>query len=1008
MKINMNNTDKTKEKLIEESEELQIENERLKELFEESVLKIKNFEELLIKQSERFAILNKYSIELTDQTDENISSFIVNEFKSFFQVKEVWLSIYDEKNSELVLKATTLSEKDNSKVVQKFGKSIIGKRIHVTADIYKTMVELGIRDPSSLHEISFGQIPVIFSSGVEKIFGMGWFQAVALTDRGKLYGGLLIAGHKGQDKIQKDELLTFRRITSNILRRKQAEKEFVASEIRYRQLSDFLPQLVFEADIHGNVTFVNQSGLKLLGYTQEEIQSGFNILNAIAPDDREMVLKRLQEILNGSETAPTEYHIIRKDGEIFPIFLHAALFTEDGKPKGIRGTGVDITELRKAEERLSVERNLLWTLIDNIPDRIYAKDINSRFIICNNALVLRMDKENQDEIIGKTDFDFLPNELASKYLAQEQVVIQTGQPLVNYEEYLGNLSGSMKWSLTTKVPYYDTHGDIIGIAGISKDITDRKLAYEEILKLQRAVESSGEAIFITDLEGLITFINTEFTNLYGFTADEVIGKTTPRILKSGTMAPEAYKDYWAAILNKEEVRGELINKTKDGRLITIEGSANAILNDQNEIIGFIAIQHDITKRKRAELENRLLYEISHSVTTTGNLDELLKMIHHSLEKVVYAENCFIALYDKDTGLFNFPYFVDKLDPVPEPAAMSRSCTAYVFRTGKPLLVTPEVFDKLKEQKEVESVGSPSPSWIGIPLQTPSGIIGVLVLQNYERQDVYSEHDIDLLQTVGNKVALIVQRKLAEEEIKLKNELLQTINAEKDKFFSILAHDLRGPLSAFVGATQILTEEIQTMGMEEIKEITVSMKISASNIYGLLENLLEWSRLRRGTMEFVPEKLNLKEKIGACIDVLSESARKKRIELTSVISGEMEVFADNHMFDTVIRNLVSNAIKFTEEGGKINVTADYNSDHSIEIKIRDSGIGMTPELKSKLFMLSEKTSRNGTAGESSTGLGLLLCKEFIEKHGGKIWVESEEGKGSTFSFTMRQFENLKLR
>jgi PAS domain S-box-containing protein len=244
---------------------------------------------------------------------------------------------------------------------------------------------------------------------------------------------------------------------------------------------------------------------------------------------------------------------------------------------------------------------------------------------------------------------------------------------------------------------------------------------------------------------------------------------------------------------------------------------------------------------------------------------------------------------------------------------------------------------------------------------------------------------------------ITERKKADEEIRLKNELLQTINAEKDKFFSILAHDLRGPLSAFVAATQILTDEIKNMTLEEVKEITLSMKESATNIYGLLENLLEWSRLKRGGMDFVPENLNLKEKIEACIDVLSESARKKRIKLTFSIPGEMEVFVDNHMFDAIIRNLVSNAIKFTSPGGEVNVTAGYNNEHSIEVKVSDNGIGMTPELKNKLFLISEKTRRQGTEGEMSTGLGLLLCKEFIEKHGGKIWVESEEGKGSTFSF-----------
>jgi PAS domain S-box-containing protein len=246
---------------------------------------------------------------------------------------------------------------------------------------------------------------------------------------------------------------------------------------------------------------------------------------------------------------------------------------------------------------------------------------------------------------------------------------------------------------------------------------------------------------------------------------------------------------------------------------------------------------------------------------------------------------------------------------------------------------------------------------------------------------------------------ITDRKQAEEEIKRKNELLQTTNAEKDKFFSIIAHDLRSPLSAFVAATQILAEEIQTMNPEEIRDITHNLKTSATNIYTLLENLLEWSRLKRGGMDFVPEKLNLKEKIESCIDVLTEPARKKNIELTFSIPDEMEVFADNHMIDAVIRNLVSNSVKFTPAGGKINVGAVYSNNHFIEIKVSDSGIGMSPELKNKLFMINEKTSRNGTEGELSTGLGLLLCKEFIEKHNGRIWVESEVGTGSIFSFTI---------
>jgi signal transduction histidine kinase len=248
-------------------------------------------------------------------------------------------------------------------------------------------------------------------------------------------------------------------------------------------------------------------------------------------------------------------------------------------------------------------------------------------------------------------------------------------------------------------------------------------------------------------------------------------------------------------------------------------------------------------------------------------------------------------------------------------------------------------------------------------------------------------------------AAIIKIKKADEEIQLKNEVLKTINVEKDKFFSIIAHDLKGPLGAFLGATQILTEEIQNMNLDEIKEISVNMQESASSIYGLLENLLEWSRLNRGLMDFSPAKIYLKQETISCIEVLTESARKKNININYTLPDDLTICSDLHMFKTIVRNLVSNAIKFTPKYGEINVSATAIPDSIVEVKICDTGIGMNRQMINKLFLLNEKTNRAGTEGEPSTGLGLLLCKEFVEKNGGKIWVDSEEGNGSTFSFTI---------
>jgi PAS domain S-box-containing protein len=294
---------------------------------------------------------------------------------------------------------------------------------------------------------------------------------------------------------------------------------------------------------------------------------------------------------------------------------------------------------------------------------------------------------------------------------------------------------------------------------------ERIKSAEALQKLNLAIYNSQEIVFLTDIDGIITYINPEFTKIYGYTAEDVVGMTTPRIINSGLNKKEDSKLLWDALLNKQTIpKTEYINKRKDGKLIEIEGSANPVIDQDGNIIGFLGVQRDITERKRSELEKQVMYDITHEVTTTSNLDELLKLIQQSLGKVLYADNIFIALYDQKTELFSFPYWVDEFDPIPEPAAMRKSLTAYVFRTGKPMLFSQELFQHLKEQNEVELVGSPSPSWVGVPLQTPNKTIGVLVLQHYKKENVYSERDLQFLDSVGSQIAMAVERKLAEQEL----------------------------------------------------------------------------------------------------------------------------------------------------------------------------------------------------------------------------------------------------
>lgn len=664
-----------------------------------------------------------------------------------------------------------------------------------------------------------------------------------------------------------------------------------------------------------------------------------------------------------------------------------------------------------------------------------------------------------------------------------------------------------------------------------REIKQAGLALQESGAIYRTlVENLPDGVYKSTHEGKFVDANPAMFKMLGYESKEE--------LLAVDIKTQLYfnpSDRETMVLHEKlEETGIFRLKKKDGSGIWVEDRGWCTLGENGEILFHEGILRDITNRRQEELERQIMHEITRGVTETGNLGELLKLIHHSLGKVIYAENCYIALHDQNTRLFSFPYFVDQFKSTPEPEEMLKSCTAYVFRTGKPLIMTPELFKQLEKQNEVGLIGAPSPSWIGVPLKTPSRTIGVIVLQHYEKENVYSEHDIQFLDSVGSQIAMaidrwqanvglinerlllrtvidnipdsiyckdinsrktlanlaelhfsrtkteteiigktdfdlypkeiaegffaddrlvlqtgrpvinreeflfddkgqkrwlltsklpmkdekgnivglvgigrdITARRKAAEEIKRKNEELQKINAEKDKFFSIIAHDLRSPFNGFLGLTQVMAKELHNLSMEEIQKIAVNMSKSATNLYRLLENLLEWSQIQKGTFPFNPEEIHLSLIATECFELINESANNKGIETTVDIPDGLTLFADANMLQSVIRNLVSNAVKFTHKGGKVKLSARALTNNNVEISIQDTGIGMNRNMVDNLFIPDAQNNRKGTEGELSTGLGLLLCKEFIEKNRGSIRVESEEGNpadgktgGSTFYFTV---------
>ncbi|MCP4130468.1 MAG: hybrid sensor histidine kinase/response regulator [bacterium] len=239
----------------------------------------------------------------------------------------------------------------------------------------------------------------------------------------------------------------------------------------------------------------------------------------------------------------------------------------------------------------------------------------------------------------------------------------------------------------------------------------------------------------------------------------------------------------------------------------------------------------------------------------------------------------------------------------------------------------------------------------------------------------------------------------ENELKEAHRELKKLNDTKDIFFSIIAHDLKGPLSTFVNVIETLSESDESFLQENLQMFLGEMGNSAKNIHALLINLLEWSSLQRGLVEFHPKKTDLYEIISTSIFTLfMESAKQKNVELINCINPGTSFTTDDNMIRTILRNLVSNALKFTGQGGRVKISAKAGNE-IMRIMVSDTGIGMGEKEKNKLFRIDQKIKNKGTAGETGSGLGLILCRELLEKMGGTIEMESEAGKGSTFTVAL---------
>lgn len=254
-----------------------------------------------------------------------------------------------------------------------------------------------------------------------------------------------------------------------------------------------------------------------------------------------------------------------------------------------------------------------------------------------------------------------------------------------------------------------------------------------------------------------------------------------------------------------------------------------------------------------------------------------------------------------------------------------------------------------------------------------------------------------LSIVKARVKTHLELSSARKAVEKKNQELKELNATKDKFFSIIAHDLKGPFNGLIGLTSLM-EKPGAMAKTDMHEMCTLVKNASLNLFNLLEDLLTWARIQMGKMEFKPKELNFSRVVTKTIDLLSLIAENKGVPLLVEGEKDLSFFADEQMVNAILRNLISNAIKFTNKGGTVKISA-HSLGENILIAVEDEGIGIGEKALEKIFRIDQSHSTVGTEGEKGTGLGLILCKDLVEQNGGKIHAQSKQGKGSTFSVTL---------
>lgn len=745
-------------------------------------------------------------------------------------------------------------------------------------------------------------------------------------------------------------------LSTDITDKKIAEKVLLANQLQLQSVINSTPIVLFVLDKDAKFTLSEGKGLDALSLKPGEVV-GLSALEVYK--DYPDVCTSIRNCLKG-ETAS----IIHKVGNLIYDVNYTPLFDEEGRNNGLIGVAVDVTESKLAEQALFKSEERLRLSLKAANQGLYDLNIQTGEAIVNDeyALMLGFDPKTFNESNSYWIERLHPDEseiTAKAY--RDYIAGKTSEYKVEFRQRTKN--DEWKWILSIgKIVEYDSSGKPLRMLGTHTDISNIKEAEAELLKLSQAIKQSPTSILITNPKGEIEYVNPKFTEITGYTIDEMLGQN-PNILKSGHTTDIEYKKIWEEIISGKEWFGEFCNRKKNGELYWEAASISPIFNNKGEISNFVSVTQDITERKH------LLAEI------IGSEEKFRSIWENSVDamRLVNAEGVILNVNNSYCSLFG----LEKKDLIGNSINIS-----YIITEKNSSL---EGFKKRFNDKTILKKFETE------ILKKDGTKIWIELTNSF----IEYENNISLLSIIRD----ISDRKNLITELTDAKVRAEEMNRLKAFFFANMSHELRTPFVGIMGFSEILSESLQN---EEEKNMARQILKSSKRLTDTLNKILNVTRLEFDRIDLINKEFDVWQVLKNTQSLYSNSAKLNNTVITVTPENEKLPFkTDQRLLEEILNNLVSNAVKFTENGTiKISAQKEFDVDkENLIIKVKDNGIGIPKDKQHLVWYEFRQVSEGLNRSFEGTGLGLTITKKYVEILGGKITLESEVNAGSTFTIVL---------